>query len=61
MKVIITFDDPGVLISSDGRAGVPHAEALSWVQQPRVRVPAWCPVLCVTAPLILSPLMLSYK
>ena len=41
----------GAPFSSVGRAGVPCTEALSSLQRPEVRVPAWGPLLRVTPPL----------
>ena len=43
--------DNGVLFSSAGRAGFPCTEDLSLLQWPRVRVPAWNPLLQVSPPL----------
>ena len=48
-----------VQFSSVRRAGVQGTEALSSLQQPRVRVTAWGPLLCVTPPLSLSTCSLS--
>ena len=40
-----------MLLSSVGRVSVPCAEALSSLQQPRIGVPCWGPLLHVTPPL----------